>query len=115
MSQEERFTWRGYDENRPAHRTLQGFLVLDVQYSSAFADELCTAIQTYMQDNSKPFDGCGNGYEFECRPEGLFIDCLYEGDPLTPVIVEYDTVLQALCEWSEMCRKLETEASNQLV
>lgn len=108
---QETFTWRGYDENSPAHRTLQGFLVMDVQYSSRHADELRDEIQAYRDDKRKEFDGSGNGYEFECRPEGLFIDCLYEGDPLTPVTVEYSTVLQALTEWSQMCKKLEAEAS----
>lgn len=108
---QERFSWQGYDENLPSHRTLQGFLVLDVQYSSQYADELHTGIQAYLQNNSMTFNGSGNGYEFECRPEGLFINCLYDGDPLTPVIVEYETVLQALSEWSLMCKKLEVAQS----
>ncbi|MBS0587222.1 hypothetical protein [Nitrosomonas sp.] len=108
---QEIFTWRGYDENSAAHRTLQGFLVMDVQYSSQHADELHSGIQEYRNGKRKAFDGSGNGYEFECHPEGLFIDCLYEGDPLTPVTVEYDTVLRALTEWSEMCKELERKAS----
>lgn len=108
---QEIFTWRGYDASLPAHRTMQGFLVMDVQYSSRHADELIAGIEAYRQGKQNQFDGSGNGYEFECRPEGLFIDCLYEGDPLTPVIVEYSTVLQALIEWSQMCKKLEAEAS----
>lgn len=108
---QEFFTWRGYNENLPAHRTLQGFLAMDVQYSSRHADELHAGIQAFLQGKRKRFDGSGNGYEFECRPDGLFIDCLYEGDPLTPVIVEYNTVLQALAEWSQMCKELEARAS----
>lgn len=108
---QEIFTWRGYDENLPAHRTLQGFLVMDVQYSSRHADELHAGIQAYREGKRAQFDGSGNGYEFECRPEGLFIDCLYEGDPDTPVTVEYNTALQALTEWSKMCRELEAKAS----
>lgn len=107
---QETFTWQGYDNNSPAHQTLQGFLVLDVQYSSRYADELHAGIAAYRQGELPQFAGCGNGYEFECRPEGFFIDCLYEGDPLTPVIVEYDTVLQALSEWSQRCKTLEAQA-----
>lgn len=107
----ESFTWTGYDGNQPAHRALQGFLALDVQYSSALADELHAKIQAYRQGRSKQLDGCGNGYEFECRPEGFYINCLYEGDPITPVIIEYDTVLQALLQWSQMCAKLERDAN----
>lgn len=104
---QERFTWQGYDGNSPAHRTLQGFLVMDVQYSSASADEMYSKIKAYTQGVLAQFDGCGNGYEFECRPEGLYLDCLFAGDSLTPVTVEYASVLQALSEWSAMCRKLE--------
>lgn len=108
---QETFTWQGYDEHSPAHQTMQGFLVLDVQYSSRYADELHAGIVAYRQGALPQFGGCGNGYEFACRPDGLHIDCLYEGDPLTPVTVEYDTALRALSEWSQWCKILEAQAA----
>lgn len=106
----EPFQWAGYDANVPAHRVLLDFLVLDVQYSSRHADELHAAVQAWRQGAGEPLEGSGNGYEFECRPEGFWIDCLYEGDPLTPVLVDYATLLQALGEWSQHCQRLEAAA-----
>lgn len=100
MSQES-FTWQGYDENDASHRTLQGFLVTDVQHSPRFAESLRNGIQDYLRGIHKEFNGSGNGYEFACNPEGFFIDSLYDGDPLTPTVVDYCVVIQALLEWTD--------------
>lgn len=105
------FHWSGYDANVPGHQVLLDYLVLDVQYSSRHADELLDGIRAYQRGGVEPLDGSGNGYEFECRPDGFWIDCLYEGDPLTPVLLDYATVLLALSEWSQYCRRLEAEAA----
>ncbi len=100
----ELFTWPGYDDTDPGHRTLQGFLVMDVQYAPERAEEILADIQAYRNGEKEDFDGSGNGYEFECLPEGFFIDSLYEGDELTPVTVDYQTVETALSEWGRYCR-----------
>jgi hypothetical protein len=101
----ETFAWPGYDDGDPGHRTLQGFLVIDVQYAPEHADAMLADIQAYRRGDRTAFEGSGNGYEFECRPEGLFIDALYEGDELTPVTVDYQTVETALTEWGRYCRQ----------
>ena len=101
----ETFSWPGYDDTDPAHRTLQGFLVLDVQYAPEHAERMLKDIQAYRQGKKQEFEGSGNGYEFECHPEGFFIDSLYEGDELTPVTVDYDTVETALQAWLQHCRQ----------
>lgn len=101
------FTWQGYDEKLAAHRALQDFLLLDVQYSSQHADELRAAIEEYSLGSRKEYEGSGNGYEFECQPDGLLIECLYEGDANTPVVIDYPTILQVLADWSVMCGELE--------
>lgn len=100
------FTWAGFDQKNKAHQTLMGFLLLDVQYSSQYADELKADINAYRSGTRTSFDGSGNGYEFECLPEGFYINCLYEGDALTPVTIDYQTVEKALSEWGEYCRRL---------
>ena len=109
---QERFTWQGYDEKNVSHRTLQGFLVTDVQYSPRHAENLRNGIQDYLRGINKEFNGSGNGYEFSCNPEGFFIDALYDGDPLTPTVVDYCVVIQALKEWTEYCDRLKAEAQN---
>ncbi|XOF33136.1 MAG: hypothetical protein ACL93V_14130 [Candidatus Electrothrix sp. YB6] len=100
-----KFSWSGYTNNDPGHQTLHGFLTLDVQNSPEYALELITNIQAYLNDGKEQCEGTGNGYVFECQPEGLFLDCLYEGDELTPVIVDYQVVLEALKEWITYCQK----------
>ncbi|MDH5178960.1 MAG: hypothetical protein OEZ39_07760 [Gammaproteobacteria bacterium] len=99
----EEFVWNGYEASNPAHRTLHGFLVLDVQYDAELAAEILTGIQAFRRGDNMEYEGSGNGYEFECRPEGFYIDCLYEGDDLTPVLIDYLTVETALGEWYAYC------------
>jgi hypothetical protein len=105
----ETFTWPGFDGADPGHRTLQGFLVLDVQYAPERSDEMLANVQAYRRGDRSVFEGSGNGYEFECRPEGFFLDSLYEGDELTPVTVDYKTVEIALSAWGRYCRQRHAE------
>lgn len=107
----ERFSWPGYDEADPRHRTLQGLLVLDVQYDAAQTRRMLDAIRAFRTGVRDAFEGTGNAYEFECRRDGLFIDSLYEGDALTPVTVDYDVVELALAAWEKHCRARQTGKS----
>jgi hypothetical protein len=100
-----KFSWSGYANDDPGHQTLQGFLALDVQNSSEYALELITDIQAYLNGEKEQCEGTGNGYAFACQPEGFFLDCLYEGDELTPVIVEYQVALEALKAWITYCQE----------
>lgn len=99
------FSWTGFDESNPAHLTLQGFLVLDVQDQPELAEEISNEIKSYRTGQTKSYEGSGNGYEFECRADGFYIACLYEDvDDLSPVTVDYETTLQALNEWQRHCQ-----------
>ena len=102
------FTWSNFDQTSPKHQALHGFLVLDVQYSSKHANEIRAGIKAYRSKQRNAFEGSGNGYEFECQPQGFYLNGLYEGDPLTPVTIDYPTTEQALSEWADYCQKLET-------
>jgi hypothetical protein len=95
------FTWTGFDQESAGHKTLRSFLVLDIQGSEQFAREFVQGIKAYQNQQQANYGGSGNGYEFACRPEGVYFDCLYDGDSLTPVVVDYATVLTALAAWGE--------------
>lgn len=95
------FTWPGFDPESAGHKTLKNFLVLDIQESEEFASEFGQGIRAYQSHQRTSYGGSGNGYEFACRPEGVYFDCLYDGDPLTPVVVDYLTVQTALAAWCE--------------
>jgi hypothetical protein len=95
------FIWPGFDPASPGHKTLRSFLVLDIQASEEFAREFGQGIKAYQNRQQANYAGSGNGYEFACRSEGMYFDCLYDGDPLTPVVVDYATVLTALAAWCE--------------
>ena len=97
------FTWPGFDPESAGHKTLRSFLVLDIQGSEAFANDFGQGINAYQNRQQTNYAGSGNGYEFACRPEGVYFDCLYDGDPLTPVVVDYVTVLTALGAWRAHC------------
>lgn len=106
---QEPFTWNGYDAKSDAHRTLHGFLVLDVQYSSRHAEEILAEISAYLNGDTEEVSGSGNGYEYECHKDGLYLESLYD-DPDTPITVGYETALQALREWADYCRELEARS-----
>ena len=101
----ETFTWPNFNEKNPEHQTLHGFLVLDVQYSPQHAEEILAGIKAYRANKRSSFEGSGNGYEFECQVTGFYLDSLYEGDPLTPVTIDYATTELALREWANYCQK----------
>ncbi len=103
------FTWPGFDPESAAHKTLRSFLVLDIQGSEEFANEFGQGIDAYRNHQQTNYAGSGNGYEFACRPEGMYFDCLYDGDPLTPVVVDYATVLSALGAWRARCAAGQAE------
>lgn len=97
------FTWPGFDLENAGHKTLKSFLVLDIQESEEFASEFGQGITVYQNRQRASYAGSGNGYEFACRPEGVYFDCLYDGDSLTPVVVDYATVRTALEAWCQRC------------
>ena len=99
----ESFAWPGYDANDPAHQTLQGFLVLDIQYSPEYAQAFLAELRRYRRGETATHEGSGNGYYFECRPAGLYLECLYDGDRLTPVTVPYAVAEEALEGWAAYC------------
>ena len=108
------FTWKGYDENDASHRILQGFLLTDVQYSPRHAENIRFGIQDYLRGIHKEFSGRGNGYLFSCNPEGFFIDSLLDGNPLTPTVLDYCEVIQALVEWTAHCDQLSIAAEQDV-
>ena len=103
----ENFTWSGYDANQESHQVLQGFLVLDIQYSVSRTQEVIQGIKRYLAGDIKEYAGTGNGYEFSCETKGFEIDCLHPDDAQTPVTIEYSMVLLALKEWQAMCAQRE--------
>jgi len=94
-----------YNASLPAHQVLNGFLVLDVQYSEEHAAYLEAGIQAFISGENECFEGSGNGYEFTCTKDGFEVECHYP-DHLTPICIEYDLVLEGLSVWREMCQSL---------
>ncbi len=97
------FTWPGFDPQNPGHQTLRSFLVLDIQSSEAFASEFGQGIAAFQNGARASYAGAGNGYEFACHPEGMHFAGLYDADPLSPVVLDYATVLAALDAWCAHC------------
>ncbi len=106
MSDEgEAFSWRGFDVKLAAHRLLQEYLVVDVQYSARHAREIREGIGDYRDGVREAFSEVGNGYELECMPGGVEIAPLYECDEIPPVVIDFDTVIGALREWEAFCER----------
>ena len=91
--------WPGFAPDKPEHQCLQAFLRLDIQGSKAAADEVRLGIEHYLNKEKKHFGGSANAFDFECRPEGLRLEPLYEQDAMGTVTVAYPDVLRALDSW----------------
>ncbi len=98
--------WEDYDVNLPAHQVLNGFLALDVQYSEEHVVYLEAGINAFISGSKDSFEGIGNGYEFTCTAEGFEIECQYP-DPLTPICIDYATVLKGLSVWRDLCKSMQ--------
>ena len=94
--------WPGFDPTKPEHRCLQAFLRLDIQGSKAVADEVRRGIEHYLNKERQHFGGSANAFDFECRPEGLCLEPLYEEDAAGPITVAYADVLRALDSWMKL-------------
>ena len=93
------FTWPGFNADDAGHRTLQGWLVLDVQHQPDLVVELLAQIGRVRAGEVNPLGGSGNGYEFDFLDDGLLLACLYPGDELSPVTVPYPLLETALQAW----------------
>ena len=88
--------WPGFDPDKPEHQCLHAFLRLDIQSSKAVADEVRQGIEQYLNKERPHFGGGANAFDFECRPEGLRLESLYEEDATPALTVAYTDVLRAL-------------------
>ncbi|EJL6538966.1 TPA: hypothetical protein PMD70_003309 [Vibrio cholerae] len=97
MSKEnlENITWPKYKDGNLGHQVIKSLIATEVQRSKEQCTFFRVGIIEYLTKNHD-FSGSGNAYEFECRHDGFYIDCLYPNDSRTPVIVDYDDILSAL-------------------
>ncbi len=98
------FTWQGHEQDNASHSMLHNFIVKGIQSSPMLAEHLRLAIQEFIIGMQKELDGCCNGYEFQCLPEGFRIDHPQSEGKTETTIVDYSMVVQALLEWTDHCQ-----------
>ncbi len=89
--------WHGFDKENQSHQLLSAFLMLDIQCAPSQLTQLQKAV------NSQQGGSSGNAYEYQCTEHGIFIEPLYDEDPLPAATLSYSIMKNALAAWLKQC------------
>jgi hypothetical protein len=70
------FRWPGRRSNDPGHDQVVAFLVLDIQHSPAWAEQLAEQIAAVKSGQIPSWERVGNAYRLLLSPEGALIEDL---------------------------------------
>ncbi len=94
------FRWLGQREKDPAHERVVAFLVMDIQQSPQWAEELLKQVDAVASGALPTWERIGNAYRLELSANGALIeDLVDETSPAYRVpLAEFRAAVSA---WSE--------------
>lgn len=89
------FEWPGYSATNPAHRRVSEFLVVDIQHSPEWAQDLAEKIEAVMSGKLRQWERTGNAFHLELSARGASIeDLVDESSPIQTVsLAEFRTAV----------------------
>jgi hypothetical protein len=100
------FHWPGQRPNDPAHRRVAEFLVMDIQQSPAWAQDLLEKVEAIQAGNLRQWQRVGNAFCLDLSLEGATIDDLVD-ETTPPQTVPLEEFHQAVVTWLEQAKNLE--------
>lgn len=88
--------WPDYRHDDPAHQQLQAFLVMDLQGSPTWIQEVLAKVEAVRAQNLQQWERLGNAYALILTPEGAQIeDLVDESLPIQTVsLLEFEAAVQ---------------------
>jgi hypothetical protein len=74
------FHWPGRRMSDPAHEMLVGFLVMDIQRNSEWANELAAQINAVKSGRLPGWERIGNAYRLELTIKDAFLEDLVDAE-----------------------------------
>lgn len=101
---EKTFTWPGQRKNDPSHRRVAEFLVMDIQHSPAWTQDLLNQITLVQSGSLEQWQRMGNCFCLDLSSEGAKITDLVDekSPPETVALAEFN---QAVMAWLAQVEK----------
>ncbi|MGB0561592.1 MAG: hypothetical protein ACPGVO_07275 [Spirulinaceae cyanobacterium] len=96
------FTWPGYRPEDPAHHQLQAFLVLDLQQSPAWTQEILAQVVAVQSQALEQWQRLGNAYALSLSRQGATIEDTVAQTSQTVSLGEFEAAVQAWLEQIQM-------------
>ncbi|MEM8639827.1 MAG: hypothetical protein AAGG51_13575 [Cyanobacteria bacterium P01_G01_bin.54] len=93
------FTWPGYRADDPAHQQLRAFLVMDIQQSPAWAQEIVEKIMAVRSQQLGQWQRLGNAYVLNLSLQGAQIEDTVTESSQTVLLEEFEAALRAWQGW----------------
>ena len=95
-------TWPNYRPNDPAHQQLQAFLVMDLQRSPEWIEEVLAKVMVVRSQTNKQWQRLGNAYALTLTAEEVQIEDLFDESIQTLSLAEFEAALQV---WQSLSRE----------
>lgn len=95
---EKLFDWSGRRENDPAHRRIAEFLVMDIQHSPEWVQELAAKIDAVKSGKLSTWERIGNAFRLEISQGKVTIEDLVD-DSATTEILSLEELQAAVLAW----------------
>jgi hypothetical protein len=93
------FHWPGQRDKDPAHERVAAFLVMDIQHSPQWAEELVKQVDAVASGTLPKWERIGNAFRLELSVDGAFIEDLV--DETSPAhSVPLDEFRAAVSAWN---------------
>jgi hypothetical protein len=91
------FSWPGRRLNDPRHDRVAAFLMMDIQRSSQWSEDLRVKIDEVRSSVRTSWERIGNAYRLQLSAAGAWIDDLVDPTsvPQTVSLAEFDAAVQA--------------------
>ena len=90
--------WPGQRENDPAHRRVAEFLVMDIQHSPEWGQDVLEKIELVKSGKLQNWERVGNAFCLKLSPKGATIDDLVD-ETTPPQTVSLEQLHQAILTW----------------
>jgi hypothetical protein len=98
------FTWPGRLSGNPAHDLITAYLVIDIQKSPQWADELLQKTREVKSGRIPSWERIGNAYCLRLFPDCVEIEGDYAEEHAEAVEISIDDFEAAVAAWHERCR-----------